>query len=79
MLNLRKIMLKEMVHQIDTADQQIYTIGSPGLSIEIRFGKGDDEILISADDGSEKTRVWLDKENAEDLLEALQKAVDNMV
>lgn len=71
--------LSEMVQQVTIeGGSQIYTIGSPGESIEIRFEKGDDELLISADDGSSQTRLWLDRKNALDLHEALNKALENI-
>lgn len=71
--------LSEMVKQVNIeGGSQIYTIGSPGESVEIRFEKGDDEILISADDGSEQTRIWFDRKNALDLVEALNKALENI-
>ena len=71
--------LSEMVKQVEIeGGSQIYTIGSPGESIEVRFEKGDSEILISADDGSEQTRVWLDRKNALDLHEALSKALESI-
>lgn len=71
--------LYEMVQQVTIeGGSQIYTIGSPGESMEIRFEKGDDELLISADDGSSQTRLWLDRKNALDLHEALNKALENI-
>lgn len=71
--------LYEMVQQVTIeGGSQIYTIGSPGESIEIRFEKGDEELLISADDGSSQTRLWLDRKNALDLHEALNKALENI-
>ena len=67
-----------MVKQVEIeGGSQIYTIGSPGESIEVRFEKGDNEILISSDDGSEQTRIWLDKKSAMDLYEALGKALES--
>ncbi len=70
--------LAEMVHRIDTPDQHIYMIGSPGESIEVRFANEDDEVLLTVDDGSETSKLWIHRGEVEDLMEALQKVLDTI-
>ena len=79
-INLGSIVEKVSTHQIGSGQpgsalQAIHTVGEPDNSIELRFEQGDTECLVTCDDGSMQTRLWLKADDLKDLLEAVQKAV----
>ena len=70
-----KDMIKEMTsHSVDSGLQQIYNIGDPDRSLELRFEKDDTECLVSISDGTQTVRVWLSKKEIEELDQVANKA-----
>jgi len=54
--------------------QVIDNVGDIKNSLEVRYEKGDTEILLTGTDDSGEVRIWFQKEDIDDLLASLKKA-----
>lgn len=55
--------------------QQIIEVGEPDNLIEVRFEKGDTEVLFTCTEEGSAVRIWLSKGDVEELKKALEAAL----